>query len=413
MTDLQYAILESSNSGLLNISEANQMMSMMYESESFAEKLKKAWEAFKKWVHDIVVKIQNKISEVKLKLTGKGDIKTRVRYDLKKVKKLTDDVIKYLKPPYDSEQLKTLSTISISAFAFTTTMVVAYSEDIVVGIKDNLLKIEGKLNDLEAKNGDSKIIKILRPIISLCNSAIASIVLTETSHERKGVTNYMINHMNAAKAGERPIGSEAESIKQAMDAFIKKYNDSGNYAKCNDLESKMSEVDSEMSKYKTGTSEYNAALAKYMKLENEYDKAIATHSKFIVDLTVMGNKYKNAVMMFELNSPEYEKWSNTMVQWFLSVYEYSGPVIRRSIANITRIMNNKNISDSTKKTIIVHRFDAADTAIEEFYKQSKDMDLGDKKANKATRYTKYKREVDAYARQIKSLKSACKSRGLI
>ena len=41
------------------------------------------------------------------------------------------------------------------------------------------------------------------------------------------------------------------------------------------------------------------------------------------------------------------------------------------------------------------------------------MDLGDKEANKATRYTKYKREVDAYARQIKSLKSVCKSRGLM
>lgn len=413
MTDLQCAILESSSSGLLSISEANQMISMMYESESFTEKLKKAWEAFKKWVHDIVVKIQNKISEVKLKLTGKGDIKTRVRYDLKKVKKLTDDVIKYLKPPYDSEQLETLSSIGISAFAFTTAMVVAYSEDIVVGIKDNLLKIEGKLNDLEAKNGDSKIIKILRPIISLCNSAIASIVLAETDDEFEGSTNYMINRVKAKRAGEKPIGPEAESIKQKMDAFIKKYNDSGNYAKCNDLESKMSEVNSEMSKYKTGTAEYNAELVKYMKLNNEYDKVMAIHSKFIVDLTLMGNKYKNAVMKFERNSPEYKKWSDIMIQWFLSVYTYSGPVIRRSIANITRLMNDKNISDSTKKTIIVHRFDAADTAIEEFYKQSKDMDLGDKKANKATRYTKYKREVDAYARQIKSLKSVCKSRGLI
>ena len=102
-----------------------------------------------------------------------------------------------------------------------------------------------------------------------------------------------------------------------------------------------------------------------------------------------------------------------MIQWFLSVYTYSGPVIRKRIANITRIMNDKNAPDSIKKNIIAHSFDTADTAIEEFYKQSKDMDLGDKKANKATRYTKYKREVDAYARQIKSLKSVCKSRGLM
>ena len=413
MTDLQCAILESSNSGLISVSEASQMISMMYESESFAEKLKKAWAAFKKWVHDIIVKIQNKISEIKLKLTGKGDIKTRVRYDLKKIKKVTDDVIKYLKPPYDSEQMESLASISAGAFSLTTAAVYAYRDDIVTGIKDNLLKIEGKLNDLEAKNADSKIIKILRPIISLCNSAIASIVSVQTKDERSAIKKYIASGVTVADAGKKPTSSEAESIKQKSDAFMKRYIAGGNYDKCKYLESKMSEVNSEMSKYKTGTPEYNAELAKYVKLSDEYTKRMERHSRVIAYLASMGNEYKKAIRDFEETSPEYKKWYDTMLEWFLAVYKYSGPFIRKNIANITKVINNKNLTDSTKSDVIRPCFDMGDSAIEEFYRQTKDMDLSDKKSKKVIKYEKYKREVDAYARQIKSLKSVCKSRGLM
>ena len=53
MTDLQYTILEASNDDLITFEEASMMLTM-YESGSFGDKVKKAWEAFKKWVKEII-----------------------------------------------------------------------------------------------------------------------------------------------------------------------------------------------------------------------------------------------------------------------------------------------------------------------------------------------------------------------
>lgn len=64
MTDLQHAILEASNLDLITYQEASTML-IMYESDgeekdTMADKIKKAWEAFKKWLRDLINKLTGK-----------------------------------------------------------------------------------------------------------------------------------------------------------------------------------------------------------------------------------------------------------------------------------------------------------------------------------------------------------------
>lgn len=64
MTNLQYAILEASNSDLITFENASMMLTM-YESDgeekdSLSDKIKKAWEAFKKWLRDLINKLTGK-----------------------------------------------------------------------------------------------------------------------------------------------------------------------------------------------------------------------------------------------------------------------------------------------------------------------------------------------------------------
>lgn len=64
MTNLQHAILEASNSDLISFENASMMLTM-YESDgeekdTMSDKIKKAWEAFKKWLRDLINKLTGK-----------------------------------------------------------------------------------------------------------------------------------------------------------------------------------------------------------------------------------------------------------------------------------------------------------------------------------------------------------------
>lgn len=54
------------------------------EAKTFADKVKKAWEAFKKWVKEIIQKLERKVEEFRAKLTGKSTLQVTLKYDLKK-----------------------------------------------------------------------------------------------------------------------------------------------------------------------------------------------------------------------------------------------------------------------------------------------------------------------------------------
>lgn len=64
MTNLQHAIMEASNSDLISFENASMMLAM-YESDGeekdrLSDKIKKAWEAFKKWLRDLINKLTGK-----------------------------------------------------------------------------------------------------------------------------------------------------------------------------------------------------------------------------------------------------------------------------------------------------------------------------------------------------------------
>lgn len=155
MTDLQYTILEASNDDLITFEEASTMLTM-YESGSFGDKVKKAWEAFKKWVKEIIDKITKKVAQFKEKIFGKKEAKVTVKSDPKKVKNLLKDVNNHLNPSEDFngsfwDKIKGKAAIAaivgVAGGAVTITAVEAHKH--AEGIRDQLIQLNNKLQGLK------------------------------------------------------------------------------------------------------------------------------------------------------------------------------------------------------------------------------------------------------------------------
>lgn len=207
MTELQYTILEASNDDLITFEEASMMLTM-YESGSFGDKVKKAWEAFKKWVKDIINKITKKVAEFKEKIFGKKEAKVTVKSDPKKVKNLLKDVNSHLKPSEDFngsfwEKIKgrvAIATIvGVAGGAVTITAVEAHKHaeeirDLLIQLNNKLenFKYSDKLSPFEPitdENGEelmvykkhyvaiNTVVSIVRPIISFAQSFLISLLI--------------------------------------------------------------------------------------------------------------------------------------------------------------------------------------------------------------------------------------------
>lgn len=155
MTDLQYTILEASNDDLITFEEASMMLTM-YESGSFGDKVKKAWEAFKKWVKEIIDKITKKVAEFKEKIFGKKEAKVTVKSDPKKVKNLLKDANNHLNPSEDFngsfwDKIKGKAAIAaivgVAGGAVTITAVEAHKH--AEEIRDQLIQLNNKLQGLK------------------------------------------------------------------------------------------------------------------------------------------------------------------------------------------------------------------------------------------------------------------------
>lgn len=155
MTDLQYTILEASNDDLITFEEASMMLTM-YESGSFGDKVKKAWEALKKWVKDIIDKITKKVAQFKEKIFGKKEAKVTVESDPKKVKNLLKDVNSHLNSTEDFngsfwEKIKGKAAIAaivgVAGGAVTITAVEAHKH--AEEIRDQLIQLNNKLQGLK------------------------------------------------------------------------------------------------------------------------------------------------------------------------------------------------------------------------------------------------------------------------
>ena len=208
MTELQYTILEASNDDLITFEEASMMLTM-YESGSFGDKVKKAWEAFKKWVKEIIDKITKKVAEFKEKIFGKKEAKVTVKSDPKKVKNLLRDVNSHLKPSEDFngsfwEKIKGKAAITaivgVAGGAVTITAVEAHKHaeeirDLLIQLNNKLenFKCSDKLSPFNAEfNEDDNSIEltpkkgaavinivesIVRPIISFAQSFLISLLI--------------------------------------------------------------------------------------------------------------------------------------------------------------------------------------------------------------------------------------------
>lgn len=251
-SDLDIA-LEAADTAQSSFMESAMSYSNGYESqavfekkaESLSDKVKAAWEAFKKWIKQMIDKISSKISQIKAKITGKEDQNKKIKlpFDLSKVEKFLSDCIDHIKPPYDFQgwwdkfmNMPVLDLAKAAGIATGSIITISQRNKILDAIKDKLMKLSSKLTDLEAKNADTKGIHILRSIISMVNglvikaaSSIHSSRDAEASSDLKDArarVNAAADKVNAAAdAADTPqLVPIRQAIARSKDG-IKKYAD--------------------------------------------------------------------------------------------------------------------------------------------------------------------------------------------
>lgn len=269
------------------------------EAKSFGEAVKKAWTAFKKWVKDIIDKIGKKISAIKAKFTGKDDKKLKITlpFNLTKMKKFVDDAVSHIKPPFDfadawwdkvsNGDVKTiLSSVGIAG-AFTIT--IAERDKMLDALKDSLLKLNTKLNEIEAKGGDSKGIHVLRSIVSMANTVIisAASIIHKGSDVSKSITMDDTKEVHYDNAKYQAVSDmidkrieAVDTLKTQLDAADSKIGDA--YSNLNNLT-----PDPNNSIYASAMTAYKAACADYDKLADQFaneKKAISSLNKGLIKL---------------------------------------------------------------------------------------------------------------------------------
>ncbi len=273
--DLDIA-LEAADAAQSSFMESAMSYSNGYESqavfekkaESLSDKVKAAWEAFKKWIKQMIDKISSKISQIKAKITGKEDQNKKINlpFDLSKVEKFLSDCIDHIKPPYDFQgwwdkfmNMPVLDLAKAAGIATGSIITISQRNKIMDGIKDKLMKLSSKLTDLEAKNADTKGIHILRSIISMVNGLV---IKAAYSIHTDSDTNSGIN------------------VRHAKDAVV----------------AQADEMDEKYPEYAAA----RKALAEYSAQIKTQDEALCTMTRTIVS-------YKEKLDSLDVNSEEYAR----------------------------------------------------------------------------------------------------------
>lgn len=143
------------------------------EAKTFADKVKKAWEAFKKWVKELLKKLERKIEEFKAKITGKSTVKVTLKYNLKKVSDLLSSLISKLRNVSAEHPVITGFVEMIAGLKAINYVITGQLRDkLVTDIRKQLFTISSMLDSLESKLGDTKIINVIRPVINVANAAV-------------------------------------------------------------------------------------------------------------------------------------------------------------------------------------------------------------------------------------------------
>lgn len=364
MTELQYTILEASNDGLITFEEASMMLTM-YESGSFGDKVKKAWESFKKWVKDIIDKITKKVAEFKEKIFGKKEAKVTVKSDPNKVKNLLKDVNNHLKPSEAFDESfwdKIKGKAAIAAIVGTVTGGITISaveaHKHAGEIKDLILTMNDKLNSFKYFIQDSNVVKtddkgtttveakfpilstILTPIISFAEKFILTLMVINLKNENKAY--------GAFKDAE--FDSEIE--KEKYDDWWKDYNDTADKVailqnRCNDL-----------------LKNPNASKSDLDKMKADLDKAVA----HLNDIFPLGTD-KEMNDFLNSKSAEVEKaraqYDKVVIDNSLNLMRYAVVDMNRELMNAERAIKSKNYDQ-----FMIHKKNTV--GLDNFYKGIKE-----------------------------------------
>lgn len=203
-------------------------------AKSLGDKVKDAFKAFKKWVKDIIDKISKKILEMKAKVTGENPKTVLLKYDLKKLNKTLDDIAAKLQKynPLDTWWKQTIA-LAAGYGLVAVTISSDLRDSLVNSIRASLLKISNSLDAIEAKLGDTQIIKILRPIISLANKAImAAYPANLTKSDKKQLDEYdtadnNLNDINKNYAKAKEYANKINELRQKEQEVYNKMHGAG------------------------------------------------------------------------------------------------------------------------------------------------------------------------------------------
>ena len=323
------------------------------EAKSFGAAVKKAWEAFKKWVKDIVSKVTKKLTDIKNKITG-NDKKCYSKYPLDKIKKAVDSVIGHLKPPYNAEDKQWFAiTTSLGLMVGGAGVVKAYDTSIAVGIKDSLIKLSSKLDEIENKASDgSKMIKVIRPVITICNTAIASILSRDNVGEKGMKKTLMDDISNKEKAkNEYDSSNYDESLKKVelelMDLSDKEKDAS---VEREAAYSELIEYLNELHKHAPESPEYEQYKTAVAGCQRDVKAATKTWTAAVVN-------YNKAVAKLKKLNGARSAYANASAKYVRSVMRNVGAFIRSDIGAIMKVINSAKTPEMAKKIDIKTYFD--------------------------------------------------------
>lgn len=355
------------------------------EAKSFGDAVKKAWEAFKKWVKNIVEKIGKKLSEIKAKITGDKGNKVYSKMPIDKIKSFTDKVISHLKPPYsDMEKAVFWSSISVGSGLFVmkqTGVLKEFKSEISEGIHKNLIKIQDKLIEIEAKYPSNVVIKCLRPVISLCNSAIASIIIKNETKNAKDIANRE-NSADIAHdlRGNKPKERTESELMNSDDEFKVLAQNCYDQVKAYEAEhekiiSAMHDVDEKINQLNSKYfNKYNVKSVKdlpkdaadsYLKEKDSMDnegvqlaiRLLKLNNENKEKLAVLNGKANKRLEELKRNeNADYEKayraWSKAYYDAAIELVNNYNQLIVLHVSFITKTMGDKTKSDVEKNAII-------------------------------------------------------------
>ncbi len=375
------------------------------KATSLGDKVKKAWETFKKWVKDIINKIDAKIKSVMSKLTGDKkkiyqNTKFSFKFDLKGIKDDIDTANKKLKsqslidtfhdPWWNGYYQRMMKR---SAVGFVSAVGAGYyvytgkdRDDLVDAIRAGLFTLSNTLDKLEASATDNKFISFLRPAVNVANRAIMAAYPSigsrreENNNERYRNTQASASEMIKDYPDLKAIEDELNKLKEEQKAAEDKLNS-------------------------TDQSDFDAHF-------NATNDVIAIGRKIVNLETRLFNAYSKYNAQQDMGIDNLAR--ALFCQYVGMVIAASKTVIRSAMVSVKKIAYSAN----PDKELLGKYISGADEVFKEFYntednvKKIQQMDPGRDADTVVKMYYRAKKTIDSYKKSYDALIKVVKSKGL-